>query len=240
SSKDMASFATFFANMGYVAASVNYRLASRSGDGANGFPIPVNDVACSVAWIKSNAARYGGNPQKVIIMGHSAGANLAAMVAFNPSPEYLAGCKTTGQTLTTAAFIGSSGPYDFGLVRKERWEPGCYLQKFLGLSACSTTNASWKSADKTKLRATSPITYVSAGDPTSLIITGDKDCYLNTPNWINRCIANSTAMASALKKAGVANRLSIIKGFDHGSFALTFNTTPSSQKLLSNFLSNVR
>lgn len=238
SSKDMADFATFFANSGYVTASINYRLASKTGDGLNGFPVPVNDVACSVAWVKSNAARYGGNPLKVVIMGHSAGANLAAMVAFNPTQQYLDGCKIKDQNLTTVAYVGSSGPYDFNLVRKERWEPGCYLQKYLGLSACAAGNSSWKTVSKSKLQEVSPITYVSSGDPASLIISGNKDCFLNTSDLLGRCVANSTAMATALKKAGVANELKIISGFDHGLFVKTFSATPSSQKLLSDFLSS--
>jgi acetyl esterase/lipase len=48
-------------------------------------PTHVQDAAAATAWVINNIARYGGNPQKVYVGGHSAGAYLAALLAIDPS-----------------------------------------------------------------------------------------------------------------------------------------------------------
>jgi arylformamidase len=72
-----------FQSLGYLLVSVNYRLSPRSigPDYANRvkYPDHNNDVADAVKWCHSNLSRYGGNPSKMAIMGHSAGAHLVAL-----------------------------------------------------------------------------------------------------------------------------------------------------------------
>lgn len=65
---------------GLLLVSVNYRLspAVDAGGGAQ-------DVAAAVAWVKANAARYGADPSRVFLSGHSAGAHLAALIAIDTS-----------------------------------------------------------------------------------------------------------------------------------------------------------
>jgi acetyl esterase/lipase len=66
-----------FVPEGYVFASVETRLL---GDGAN--PLTqANDLAKAVAHLRANASRYGADSNRVILMGHSAGAHVAALVA---------------------------------------------------------------------------------------------------------------------------------------------------------------
>ena len=69
--------------IGAVFVSINYRLSPQAKH-----PDHVNDVAAAVKWVSENAAVYGGSADKIIIMGHSAGAHLASLVATHPS--YLA------------------------------------------------------------------------------------------------------------------------------------------------------
>ncbi len=68
---------------GYIFASINYRL---SPDVTH--PTHMQDVAAAIAWIHKNAERLGGDPNRIILMGHSAGAHLVSLVATDPS--YLA------------------------------------------------------------------------------------------------------------------------------------------------------
>jgi len=65
-----------FTRQGYVFVSVNYRLSP-----AVQYPVHAQDVAKAIAWVHRNASRYGGDPKRLFVMGHSAGAQLAALVS---------------------------------------------------------------------------------------------------------------------------------------------------------------
>jgi acetyl esterase len=71
--KDYANVPTYLAQHGIVAVNVNYRLAPKVT-----WPAESEDVAAVVAFLKKNAARYGGDPRRIVLIGHSAGANLVA------------------------------------------------------------------------------------------------------------------------------------------------------------------
>ncbi len=66
----------FFAQEHYVTVNVNYRLSP-----AVIHPAHVEDVAAAIAWVVRNISRYGGNPSRIFVMGHSAGAHLASLIA---------------------------------------------------------------------------------------------------------------------------------------------------------------
>ncbi len=92
------------ASRGFVAVLPNYRLYP-----AVRFPEFVNDGAKSVAWLRDNIATYGGDPDKIFVMGHSSGAHTAAMLALRE--QYLAG--VGGSRTWLRGMIGLAGPYDF-------------------------------------------------------------------------------------------------------------------------------
>lgn len=66
---------------GYTVVSVNYRLTDPSAPDAVQHPTHAEDVAAAVAWVHDDIAAYGGDPTRVALLGHSAGAHLAAIVA---------------------------------------------------------------------------------------------------------------------------------------------------------------
>jgi arylformamidase len=78
--------AAHFTERGWVFASVNYRLLPEGRHPAN-----VDDVAAAIAWLYDHAAEHGLDPDAIFVMGHSAGAHLAALVATNPLPLERAG-----------------------------------------------------------------------------------------------------------------------------------------------------
>jgi acetyl esterase/lipase len=73
------SYAAVLASLGYVAASLDYRLVPADG-GANAFPTQVSDVRCAVRHLRANAGTYGIDGARVGALGTSAGAHLAAML----------------------------------------------------------------------------------------------------------------------------------------------------------------
>jgi len=66
----------FFTSQGYVFVSVNYRLSPEVQH-----PVHVQDVAQAIAWLYEHVAEYGGDPERMFVLGHSSGAHLAALVA---------------------------------------------------------------------------------------------------------------------------------------------------------------
>ena len=74
------------------------------------FPAFMDDGAAAVAWAHMNAARFGGDPSRLFLMGHSAGAQIAALLALDP--EYLRAAGLTPEH-DVCGVIGLAGPYDF-------------------------------------------------------------------------------------------------------------------------------
>lgn len=70
----------FFLAHGFVFVSVNYRLMPD-----HVYPAFMNDAAQAVAWIHNNIARFGGDPDKLNLIGHSAGAHIWSLMATNQS-----------------------------------------------------------------------------------------------------------------------------------------------------------
>lgn len=73
-----------FSSLGYILVSVNYRLSPEvysTDPNRVMYPTHHNDVADAVKWVYDNIGNYGGNNQKIALLGHSAGAQLVALVA---------------------------------------------------------------------------------------------------------------------------------------------------------------
>ena len=73
-----ANVGTYFARHGIVGITMNYRFAPEAK-----WPAGAEDIAGVIKWVKANAATIGGNPDKIFLMGHSAGAGHVASYAFH-------------------------------------------------------------------------------------------------------------------------------------------------------------
>ena len=98
-----------FTDKGFVFVSTNYRLLPSVDMGTI-----VRDIARSIGWVNRHIAEYGGDPKRLLIMGHSAGAQLAALIctdhryleAEGLSPSILRGCvPVDGDTYDVPAII---------------------------------------------------------------------------------------------------------------------------------------
>ncbi|MBC7799825.1 MAG: alpha/beta hydrolase, partial [Gemmatimonadaceae bacterium] len=113
------------------------------------FPGFLDDSAQAVAWAVANAAGLGADPRRVFVVGHSAGAYNAAMLAVDP--RWLGGAGLDRTAI--AGVVGIAGPYDF-------------------LPLTGNTVAVFAPADGPE---TQPVTYVDGRNPPLLLLAGDAD-----------------------------------------------------------------
>lgn len=132
------------AQNGVMAVVADYRTWPRAG-----FPAFVEDGARAVAWARANAAAHGGDPRRLFVAGHSAGAQIAALVGADA--RYLAAHGMKPRDL--AGVIGLAGPYDFAIT-------GQYVPIF-------GERAQWPRAQA--------VNAVDGDEPPFLLVHGDAD-----------------------------------------------------------------
>ncbi|WP_045234239.1 alpha/beta hydrolase [Deinococcus pimensis] len=93
-----------FARAGYVTVVMNYRLAP-----ANRYPAYVQDAARAIRWTTDNVGAYGGDPHRLFVTGHSAGAFNAVEVVMNERWLREAGVPVG----RIRGVVGIAGPYDY-------------------------------------------------------------------------------------------------------------------------------
>lgn len=176
----MRPLAQFLARSGFVAVTVDYRLFH---DGKNCWPAQLDDVQRSVRWLRANAAKYNVAPEHIGAYGHSAGAQLAALLGMldtrDNSDPALASYSSKVQ-----AVVDSSGPTAFAPAPQDSDEDKFY-SSFFG-SAYSARPEIWRDA--------SPIEHVSKTNAPFLIIHGTRD--ESVP------ISQAEALYGKLKEAG--------------------------------------
>lgn len=99
------------AGNGVLAIVADYRTFPRAK-----FPGFMDDAAHAVAWARTHAAEYGGDPGRLFIAGHSAGAQIAALLGTDARYLERAGVPIG----RIAGVIGLSGPYDFDITGQYR------------------------------------------------------------------------------------------------------------------------
>lgn len=147
---------------GYDVVSINYRLAP-----SDPFPAAVHDTAQAVRWVRENGATLGLSPTRIVLAGHSAGANIAALAAFGANGAFPGGAlaPVDGALLLAGAYdfanarVGGSGTVDDWRGRLEG--PGGWLSTPQGRTAGS------------------PVTWLDAKDPATLVIHGGADPILS-------------------------------------------------------------
>lgn len=134
------------ANAGIIALIPNYTLYPQGK-----FPAFMHDAAQAVAWARAHASQYGGDPAQLYVMGHSAGAHIAVLLALDDEYLHEAG----GSTQWLRGAVGLSGPYDFLPFTQD------YLKDLFGPAA--------------DFPRSQPINYVRADAPPLLLMHGLQD-----------------------------------------------------------------
>jgi acetyl esterase/lipase len=125
------------------------------------FPLFLEDCARAVAWTLSHAERYGGDPGRVTLIGHSAGAYNAVMLGLDPKLLEAYGADRH----QLAGIIGLAGPYDF-----------------LPITDPDTIPVFATVQDGP---ASQPVSYVDGRNPPMLLLTGDSDRTVRPRNTLS-------------------------------------------------------
>lgn len=147
---DYAFVGRALAELGYVAV-----LADYSHTHERPYPAFMEDAAAAVQWVRTHIADHGGDPNRIAVAGHSAGAYIAVTLALDPR---------WGATGIVRAAIGLAGPYDF-----------------LPFDSPVTRRTFAHAAD---LDGTQPVNHAHAGTPPLLLATGDADITVRPRNSI--------------------------------------------------------
>ncbi|QDV48747.1 alpha/beta hydrolase [Gimesia fumaroli] len=129
-----------FTQHGYLLVSINYRLHPKAT-----YDEQAQDVAQAIHWVHDHAQEYGGNPNQIFLMGHSAGAHLVALVSTNPA--YLKQESLSLKTIKGTILLDGAG-YDIADRIKTAGRTG----KKIYTSVFGEDEKIWKAA--------SPLTYV--------------------------------------------------------------------------------
>jgi acetyl esterase/lipase len=157
-----------FATAGYVTAVISYRLSPQASH-----PAHIEDAAAAFAWVKRNVRQHGGDPDRILVTGHSAGAYLAMLLAADH--RWLA-----AHTLSSRDIKGVAPVSGFYWVDK----PGV---------APDRPRSVWGSDPKVWVDA-SPTRYLRADLPPILILDTDGD-----EAWRQQ---QAVDLAAALRNAG--------------------------------------
>jgi len=169
------------------------------------YPAPLEDVQRAVRFIRHNAARFAIDPARLGGMGGSSGAHLVSLLATldgageasDPDPVNRQGAKLQ-------CAVARAAPTD--LTHMNATLGGPLVSLLLGARVDDATPKN--SIEYKTAWAASPVNYVSADDPPTLLIHGDAD--RTVP------FHQSELLEAALKKVNVPVKLIRIEGADHG------------------------
>jgi len=147
-------FARYFAARGYVVAAIDYRHAP-----AARWPAQIDDVRTAIAWLRAHARDLGADPSRLVLVGRSAGAQLALVAAYQDGAPAVSGV------------VSYYGPVFLADGWREPPRPDpldvrTVLETYLG-----------GTPDQVPVRysAASPVTYVSRNSPPTLLVYGRRD-----------------------------------------------------------------
>lgn len=160
-----------------------------------GYEQMAHEVAAAINWTLENIEQYGGDPRRVVVAGHSAGAHLMGLAVMDP--RFLAAYGRTGTEL--CGLVGLSGVYDvqaeYDFWRAKGSNPRIITGVMGGID---------------NFRQASPLSHVRAGLPPFLLIHGDQD--ESVPVGI------AADFYAALQASGVPVELKIYPGATHSDY----------------------
>lgn len=219
--KDERDLARFLASMGYTAATASYRLCTEKGPH---YPIPVQDALAAVKFMRSHAADYGVDPQRIAVGGESAGGQIALMVGLVKDPSIFGDDSFPGVSSEVSAVLSIYGPTDMTPL----FDKAIGIVRRMGVAylGCGPREC------PEKWKAASPVTYVRKDAPPVLMIQGDRDVVVP--------FEQAEMFQKAMESVGGRSHLVRVRGAGHG-WGLLFNENDNMRTLpaIAQFLAGV-
>ncbi len=178
-----------FAEMGYTAASINYRLSKK-----HKFPANIEDIYDGIKYLTQNAKKYNIDPNRIVVWGGSAGGHLAGFIGLAANTQG----RSYNSGINPKAFKGIVSIYGMHDLTLPIQADHPYTQQYIG-----------ETFDKApgKYRDASPIYHVDNNDPPVLLVHGSIDGSVS--------VKNSDALSATLDKNGVKYTYDRVEGWPH-------------------------
>jgi acetyl esterase/lipase len=192
--EEQGGFAPYF-KAGFAVANIEYRLTSQATA-----PAAIEDTRCALIYLIKNAKELHLDPNKIIIMGGSAGGHLALMGGLLQNNHLFDSNCSGVENVKVAAIIDK-----YGIADVNDWAYGPYIK-----SKSATNWLGAKKNDQEFIKSVSPIHWVKKTSPPVFIVHGDADPTVP--------YQESVALHAALVAAGVKTEFITIPGGLHGKF----------------------
>ena len=191
---------------GYAVVLAGYRLYPKAQ-----YPGMLEDGAAALRWVADNAAAHGGDPQRIVLMGHSAGAYNAVMLGLDQ--RWLAARGLSANALR--GVVGLAGPYDF-----------------YPFDSAATKLSFGKASNPEE---TQPVAHARAGGPPLLLVHGTADTRVRPRNSVGlaRTMTRAGSPTQAVLLDGVTHEGLIML------FARPFSRDPRALDAVLPFLAKV-
>ncbi len=199
------------AEHGYVVASMTYRVAPTSV-----FPAALEDAKAAIRFLRAHAETFSINPEKVGVMGGSAGGYLSAMVGTTTGVKGFDKGDFLDQSSDVSAVVDLYGLSDLTRIGDDYSEEEQATHRSAGATEALWVNGSpvfgakdgGIFADPEKTKAANPITYISQSTPPFLLLHGDQDTVVSP--------SQTELLRAALSEHGIEATRYVVRGAKHG------------------------
>lgn len=192
--EEQGGFTPYF-KAGFAVANIEYRLTSQATA-----PAAIEDTRCALIYLIKNANALHLDPNKIVIMGGSAGGHLALMGGLLQNNHIFDTNCMGVENINVAAIIDK-----YGIADVNDWAYGPYIKSKSAINWLGT-----KKEDQNFIKSVSPISWVKSTSPPVFIVHGDADPTVP--------YQESVALHQALLAAGVKTEFITIPGGLHGKF----------------------
>jgi acetyl esterase/lipase len=186
----LAGISSQFARHGYTAVAISYRLAPQSK-----FPAQLYDCQAAVRWMRTNAAQFKIDPERIGGFGYSAGGHLVALLgALDDKSPREPGIPSDAPSARLQCVLAGGAPCDFRNIAEDSAQIAYWLGGTRG-------------EKPENYRDASPATFISSDDPPMYFFSGEDDILVP--------ISSPRKMVDSLQAAGVTAEIYSIKNAGH-------------------------
>lgn len=205
-----------YAKKGYVVASIDYRTSGESI-----FPAPVEDIKTAIRFLKHHHKKFGIDPERVVIAGHSAGGYLALMAAATSGTEYFETDEWNDYSSSVNGAVSISG----GDMFLEGVETQCHGREINPLDLLMGCDL--KKHEECKKKG-STLSYIGKDTPPILMFHGNQDELVS--------FEGAKALYEKYTEAGIQADFYELDGEGHGTVGLR---QPVIRDIIMEFMENV-